>query len=466
MTAERGAAPQVRVTSREADSGPTCADGGPGARPRLTFLAYFFPPARTIASVRTLAMAKRLARAGWDVTVVTPRVSVWRRTENAEGLDELLRREGIRSVRVRHPWAFLVAGHTVPFYERIGTLGALIGRVLARGVRRALRPLQVPGEIGWIRAAERAARRLPRPDLVLATGSPFAAFDLARRLARRQHCAYALDYRDLWSQNPHRSTVSGGEEDEEAALLADASVVLAVSSGMAKALDRRFGLGARLHTIENGYDAEELAAIEPTRFDGFAVVYAGQFYPPKRVVDPVLVALRSLETETSDGRTWKFHYYGRHEDHVRHAASSVGLLDRVVFHGDVARREALAATKGAGVAVVIASVASTPSSEDEGIVTGKIFEAIGLRTPILAISPPGDLDAVLATAGLGRRFLAADTSGIATYLRELMAGRKPPARAPETFDWERIGPRLDEALRAALPDARGTPRSTGTRVPR
>ena len=67
------------------DPGPRRKDQG---RPRLLFISYFFPPARTIACVRAHAMAKWLVRAGWEVTVITPQTSVWRSTDAAGEIDQ------------------------------------------------------------------------------------------------------------------------------------------------------------------------------------------------------------------------------------------------------------------------------------------------------------------------------------------------------------------------------------------
>ena len=42
------------------------------SRPKVLFLAYFFPPLNLIGCVRTRNIATYLTRVGWDVTVVTP----------------------------------------------------------------------------------------------------------------------------------------------------------------------------------------------------------------------------------------------------------------------------------------------------------------------------------------------------------------------------------------------------------
>ena len=124
-----------------------------------------------------------------------------------------------------------------------------------------------------------------------------------------------------------------------------------------------------------------------------------------------------------DGK-WHFHYYGGQGNHVREEAERFGVMEQVVLHGNVPRAEALAAVKGAGVAVVITSVAEEATMADRGIMTGKVFEPLGLGTPILLVAPPGsDVEILAETTGLARRFTGSDVAGIASFLAETISGQ-------------------------------------------
>ena len=87
------------MTGPEADpsvSLPVTPSPSTRQRPRLLFFAYYFPPANTIGCVRTFNVAKSLTRQGWEVTVVTPRKSVWRKPESVQEMQDTLARLGIR----------------------------------------------------------------------------------------------------------------------------------------------------------------------------------------------------------------------------------------------------------------------------------------------------------------------------------------------------------------------------------
>ena len=56
--------------------------------------------------------------------------------------------------------------------------------------------------------------------------------------------------------------------------------------------------------------------------------------------------------------------------------------------------------------------------------TGKIFEAIGVGTPVLLIAPKGS-DAATTTepTGLVKSFLGADIQGMASFLKDVVDGQ-------------------------------------------
>jgi hypothetical protein len=418
-------------------------------RLRLLFLAHRFPPLNTSGCVRADYIAKHLTRLGWDVTVVTPHPSLWKQVNDAKLTDASLDREGIRRIYTGHQFRFLEPELLKGNNDGIRWFGGAICRALARraGIDKA---------IGWIREAESACSTLSAEDfdVVFATGKPFAAFHLAKRVSDRLNRPYVLDYRDPWTQNPHaHSSPRASTIREEARLLEGAAAVTIVSQSWAEAMDRCYRLGPKLHVVSNGYDTEELSQVKPHNFGHFAIVYTGTFYAPKRVVTPVLAALKKLnETSSRDNhREWYFHYYGPQENHVVEEAKRFDVMDRVVAHGVVPRKQALAAVRGAGLAVVITSVWDSLEMEDKGIVTAKIFEALGLKTPILLISPAGsDVENIINTVGSGRSFAGSNVDGIAGFFQEIISGAYPRSGDSESYSWTTIGQKLDSVLRDAI----------------
>jgi glycosyltransferase involved in cell wall biosynthesis len=403
-------------------------------KPKLLFFAYYFPPRNGSASVRTWNIAKYLARSGWDVTVVTPDPSTWRNPEMVERVTQEIAREGIHRLASRHRWRCLSPDDLNCWNRNIGWLAG-------GACRKVARYLGVSNGFGWKSEAADVCSTLSSEDVnvILASGPPFETFELAKRFSKLLGCPYVLDYRDPWMA--HSNCLAARRRallQIEAELLQRSSAVTVVSKSLLKERSR---ISRKLHVITNGFDPEELAHVKPCNFGHFAIVYTGNFYPPGRVVTPLMKALRYLkEKETLTRREWKFHYYGDHGNHVYEEGHRFNVADHVELHGRVPRTEALSAVRGASVVVVIAG------SVDE--VTGKIFEPIGMSVPILIIGPSeADVDAIIETAGLGRKFTPSSIQGIATFVLELMSGKTLTASNADAYAWPNIIRRLDLIIR-------------------
>nr|WP_281721793.1 glycosyltransferase [Nitrosomonas nitrosa] len=417
-------------------------------RPKLLFLACFFPPVQAIAAVRTGNMARYLARLGWEVTVVTPHSSVWRNAEDIEKVSTELEREGIKRILTGHRWRCLSPQHLKCWDQGFGWVAGGVCRTIARR-------LGVDMHVGWIKEVERACSSLsPKDvDLIIASGGPFVGFRLARRLSARLGRPYVLDYRDPLTQNrfvdrSHRlATVR-----EEASLLQGCAAVTIVSPSWAEDLDQRYGVGEKVHVLTNGYDPDEMAAVKPYDFGHCAFVFTGNFFPPKISIAPFLTALKFLKEFPNDGNNeWYFHYYGLQEDYVRQQAAHYGLTNRVVLHGRVPRREALSAVKGANLALVISSIYEQSPLIDKGTIPGKIFEPIGLGTPALLIASLGsDAVALLAPTGLGKSFTGPNTQGMVSFLQDVVCGRAPQPKNIEGCSWTTLSKKLDAILRGCM----------------
>ncbi len=421
-------------------------------RPRLLFLAYSFPPLWAPGTPRAWYMAKYLARLGWEVTVVTPHPSLWVRTDRTEKIEGLLQQEGIRRITTGLRWRCLD-----PDYVRFRNHG--IGWLVGGVCRKIARRLSIENQAGWPPAIENACRTLRRGDvdIIMATLAPFVSFRAARLLGKRLRAPFVLDYRDPWNSNPHVSVPRSRRIlEEEESLLRDCAAVTIVSSSLGLSLRQHFPSVKEVHVVSNGFDPEDLYNIQPINFNHFAIVYAGGFYPPKRVITPLMKALQTLRSSQHDKLPeWRFHYLGASAGHVLGEAERCGIHDRVVLHGQVSREESLFAVAGADVSVVITSVEDEGSLEDRGIVTGKVFEALGLGSRVLLIAPVGsDAEAIIEENYCGRRFAGNQTEEIAKYLLEVMAGQHPKPVPPAKYSWPEIAPPLNKLLRRIVDEHR------------
>lgn len=415
-------------------------------RPKLLFLAYTFPPRHAVACVRAWNIAKYLAAAGWELSVVTPAPEFHPIIDRTTLIDADLHRSGARRILTDHRWRILLRN----YYDGI------LGVMATRACRRLAYHLNIEPSVGWLGAAEAACRTLTGEDVdvILATGPPFGAFQLAKQIADKLGRPYVLDYRDPWTGNPYaaRRRRQAAVKLEQRVLRGSAAVTV-VSPSWKEALDRHYDVGLKLHVVTNGYDPEELAVVEPHDFGHFAIVYTGIFYPPKRVITPLMSAFRLLKRGTCTGGTiWRFHYYGNHADHVRREAERFKVTDHVVLHGKVPRKEVLSAVRGAGVAVVVNSTTNRSTLEDRGQIPAKLFEPLGLGTPILLIAPPGsDARDIIRECCASQSFTGEDIEGIARYLLERMrAKRTHTVCSDRRYSWPALAGTMNMVLRGAI----------------
>jgi glycosyltransferase involved in cell wall biosynthesis len=221
---------------------------------------------------------------------------------------------------------------------------------------------------------------------------------------------------------------------------------------MATILNAQFALGARLHVITNGYDPEELVTVRPQEFPEFAIVYAGTFYPPKGIIDPVFEALAPLKGDRDKQRCqWRFHYYGDQAGIVQTVARRWGITDRVTLHGRCSRAECLSAWSGAAVGVVITTVQQTNDLADLGIVTGKVFECVSLAKSTLIVAPNGSDVALMFKNESNVEVLPGSSiEQITRFFRGRFAVSASSSGSSAKFAWPALARQFDAVLRSAL----------------
>ena len=148
-------------------------------RPRLLFLAYYYPPVAATACVRTANIAKYFARKGWAVGVVTPAPELWGRVSKT--WNSHVKMEGIQLFSTSHAWPGLNNQ-----YLNSGQRG--LSYLFWGLCRLAARRLRIEQEVGWAKSVRRMLPELGdwRPDIILASGGPFVSHRLAEWLARQE----------------------------------------------------------------------------------------------------------------------------------------------------------------------------------------------------------------------------------------------------------------------------------------
>jgi len=277
---------------------------------------------------------------------------------------------------------------------------------------------------------------------------------LANRISEKLKCPYVLDYRDPWTTNPfHNLEHKRRIVQRERTITQNAAGIIVVSSPWAKELQDKFNLQNLPAVITNGIDLDDWRDVQPYHFDDFAIVYAGRFYPPSRTITPVLKAVaRANMVRNPKQRPIRLHYYGRYYNQVARIAEECQASDWCVDHGLCRRDEVLAALRGSGAVAVVVDSDNSESSKYKAFLPGKLFEALGSGSPILAVASHGsEVASVLEQSKSGAAFSGSEIGEMAAWLQRLNNNQLSYVkRDVHNFTWQEVSSKLDSYLRSLI----------------
>lgn len=389
---------------------------------RLLLVAYDFPPVGGIGVQRILKYARYLPAFGYEPVVLT----------NSHGLgwlrdDELLARNQLSGLQVlRAGGAALVPYH----HWRNGNAGfpwpsapALLWSTLRYG--------DLYGQ--WFGSLRRQLPALLQRERIAGvwTTVPHASVCQFGLQARAVGLPWVVDIRDSMVANPDLQ-VRGGLGGLQAARLrrlerqvvATADRVCTVSQPIIDNMVARCGesFRNRFVLLPNGFDRADFppsAAPVPAGNRKLTFLFAGTFTGRRR--PDVLVAgiNHAVRHGLLDPDSLRFDFYGRFAPDV--VAVLAGIDPRVEScrHGFVPQSQAVAATAAADVVLIITSPGNHPAAQE--VITGKVFECMGLGKRVLALTDAAPLRALIAEAALGDACSAADPAAVAAALASLVA---------------------------------------------
>jgi glycosyltransferase involved in cell wall biosynthesis len=245
----------------------------------------------------------------------------------------------------------------------------------------------------WLWPAYKTAKRIisrEDTDVIITTSPPPVSNLVGLYLKRwRRDIVWVADLRDLWTQHPNHRGVfpfTVFENALEKKCVGASDAVITVSEVMAQKLKDKYpDKGSRIFCIENGYDEEsfggpfkEAARTDPSKK---ILVYAGALYEFRR--NPEII-FRVLNRR---GGYWKDKievvFYGSYEtkrvlDKFLGKYPSAGGSIR--YGGFLSFRQIISAQQRADALLFIED-----DSRQDGVLTGKIFEYMAFRKPILCL---------------------------------------------------------------------------------
>lgn len=351
---------------------------------RALLITYHYPPRPGIGSVRPGGLSKYLPEFGWETIVLTPRLPDGPRppgrvieTAYRDVLGDWKARLGLEATRGLHEQLKLPVS-SVPRTKRFHS----------RAIDWVTSAITYPDPIkGWVPFAIDAVRKLAgneKVDAILSSAPPISCHLIGRRAKEMLKCPWLADFRDLWTQYyyyPHGWIRRLVEARLEKRTLGSADALVTVSAPLAQLLRKKFST-LPVTWITNGFDPEEFPHEGPELTKTFSITYTGQMYQGKRDPSLVLKVVADLVREgiLRQGEA-RLRFYGPTEPWLPALVQRCGLDGTVEIHGVVPRDAALTHQRESQLLLLLPWSDAT----EVGTYTGKVFEYLGSRRPILAV---------------------------------------------------------------------------------
>ncbi|WP_064967534.1 glycosyltransferase family 4 protein [Tenacibaculum ovolyticum] len=237
-------------------------------------------------------------------------------------------------------------------------------------------------------------------DAIITTGPPHSLHLIGLALKKKTNIKWIADFRDPWTaidyfhQLPLTKKSIKKHHQLEQEVLANADASLVVGETM-KANYKTFS--NNVHVVTNGYDSEENEKIVPVLDTKFSITHIGLMNSDR---NPKILwkALSELSEENNAFKNdLEIKLIGKLSDDVvtdldKYEFKSVEKINYVP-HKEVQQYQR-------NSQVLLLTVNNVPSAK--GIITGKIFEYLQAKRPILAIGPEdGDLAVILKNTNSG-----------------------------------------------------------------
>lgn len=407
----------------------------------ILFVCHFFPPSTSAGVHRPVTMAKYLRRMGHDVTVLT--TSAYGSTP-ADAADGVVRAYDLQLLQARLRGGRHATGilESDTYSNRPHPLSYLL-------VPEAL-------AVAWAPFAVARAVRLARArrfDCVVTTSPPESAHLVGYALSRRLGVPWVADVRDGWtfeSYRPPWPTRAQARLDEalERRLMRTADVVTSVAPSIVDDFRGRVGANAKL--VPNGWDPElddgadgAGGLLDPDRV---SIVHTGRMAVVGRDPAPLVHALGGLaESEPDLAARLELVFAGSVTPEEQELLRSVPAPAKVTALGNLPRRRALALQREADGLLLL--TAGTRQQE----VTGKLFEYLGARRPIIALANRNDAARIIDETAGGIVVPPGDPGAALVALRRLAAGAVPAPAADAVAGYSYPG--VAERMAAAIEEA-------------
>jgi hypothetical protein len=240
-------------------------------------------------------------------------------------------------------------------------------------------------------------------DAMISSSGPQTCNLVAKDLNEIYGLPWIADFRDLWTQNHYYEFSRFRrffERRLELKTLSKADALTSVSKPLSEKL-RQLHPEKRIITIPNGFDPAQINPGFPLA-NKLTITYTGSLYQGRR--DPKLLfqALGNIISKgLMDANDLSLEFYGPRENWIKNDAQIYELDKIVKINGPISRDASIEKQRRSHILLLL----TWNNREEKGVYTGKIFDYLAARRPILSIGASGGvIEDLLKITGAGYHF--------------------------------------------------------------
>lgn len=440
----------------------------------LLMLAYYFPPRGGSGVQRSLKFAKYLPEFGYEPVVITAALDEITQTFDQSLLEEI---------------------PEVPIYRAASgerRIRALARLRLGPLVSTFARP---DAHIFWKRDVMKLAREVvPRHDCkaIYVSVQPWSSALIGLELKRKYGLPLVVDFRDPWTFSTSKAWPTRWHHKHdtrlEESVFRHADAIVSVTPGIIESYRERYPWAKdKIDLIYNGFDGEDFDGTTAASAGGMPlrIGFAGRLYDcePKRagIADRIRNAVEYRNC-TIDFSTHSLKYLleaiaqvvqrepESRKDLLVEVAGNVpmgnielaerlGVSDMIRFHGVLPHSEAIKLVGRCDL--VFLPMMSEADGRRSFNASGKIFEYLAQRKPVLAAVPEGDAADLVTKACCGWVIGGKDVPGQRELLRKLLEVKKcgalaitPDEQYIQSFERKQLTGKLSAVLNRVMSNSR------------
>ena len=359
---------------------------------KVLIITYYWPPSGGSGVQRCLKFARYLRQFGWEPVILTVKDPNYPVYDNSL-VDEIPEFIEVLKVPAWEPYRFY---HFFTGRKKKTNIGFLSGKTKASFAEKA--SLWIRGNLFipdarkyWIKPSVKFLDKYLREnniDCVFSSGPPHSAHIIAKRVSSIHKLPWVADFRDPWTGVYYFNKLMLNEsaikkhKNLENSVLNSADAIVVVGETMKK--DFQKFTGKRIEVIHNGFDEKDYQNLDFKLDKKFSIAYTGMFFRDQNPPE-LWEALKELIFELPGFREdLHLKFTGKVDALVLNNIEEAGLsgyLDYTDYVDHFRVPEIQAQSQ-----LLLLCINRV---ENAGyILTGKVFEYLAAKRPILAICPP------------------------------------------------------------------------------